>query len=78
MSYAGQTHHPHIPGHPPNPHLIPLAHAHDAQQPYVPAGLELVQAHWFVRHGERARESANFPAFDDLEVVFPSSRLLTT
>lgn len=57
MSYAGQAHHPHVPGHPPNPHLIPLAHADDTQQPYVPPGLELLQAHWFVRHGERARES---------------------
>lgn len=64
MSYEGQTHHPHTPGNPPNPHLIPLAHYNDHTQPYIPAGLELMQAHWFVRHGERARGSlsANCPA----------------
>ncbi|GAA6006019.1 uncharacterized protein JCM10292_005648 [Rhodotorula paludigena] len=53
MSYEGQAHHPHPPnlGRPPNAHLVPDA---GNGQPYVPPGLELVQAHWFIRHGERA------------------------
>ncbi|GAA6062772.1 hypothetical protein JCM10212_006885 [Sporobolomyces blumeae] len=46
MSFEGQAHHPHRRGFPPNAHLL-------AQQ-RPPANLELVQAHWFVRHGERA------------------------
>lgn len=71
MSYAGQAHHPHVPGHPPNPHLIPLAHADDTQQPYVPPGLELLQAHWFVRHGERAPVRQRLVGVGEIPAVFP-------
>lgn len=49
MSYEGQAHHPHVRGGPPNADRISLGEGH------VPAGLQLVQAHWFVRHGERSR-----------------------
>ncbi|KAG0662718.1 hypothetical protein C6P46_003223, partial [Rhodotorula mucilaginosa] len=71
MSYAGQAHHPHVPGHPPNPHLIPLAHPDDAQQPYIPPGLELLQAHWFVRHGERAPVRQRLVGVGEIPAVFP-------
>lgn len=49
MSYPGQIHHPHTPGEPPNAWSI-------GGEGWVPDTLELVQAHWFVRHGERSRE----------------------
>lgn len=51
MSYEGQAHHPHRRGYPPSPDLLL------ASQSTVPPSLQLVQAHWFVRHGERARKS---------------------
>ncbi|BGP54618.1 hypothetical protein JCM8202_004988 [Rhodotorula sphaerocarpa] len=71
MSYPGQTHHPHTPGHPPNPHLIPLAHYDDQRKPYVPEGLQLVQAHWFVRHGERAPVRQRLVGVGEIPAVFP-------
>lgn len=49
MSYEGQAHHPHVRGGPPNAERISLGEDH------VPAGLQLVQAHWYIRHGERSR-----------------------
>lgn len=53
MSYEGQTHHPHKRGNPPNAHLIDSA-GDTGREPYIPAGLALVQAHWYTRHGERS------------------------
>ncbi|GAA5967559.1 hypothetical protein JCM11641_005693 [Rhodosporidiobolus odoratus] len=59
MRYPGQPHHPHPAGTPPNAASLYLAHPpprprHQPQPHYVPSGLELVQAHWIVRHGERS------------------------
>ncbi|GAA5912120.1 hypothetical protein JCM5296_000802 [Sporobolomyces johnsonii] len=64
MSYPGQAHHPHRAGHPPNAHLIapPLG--------YLPPSLELVQAHWFVRHGERAPVRQRLVGHADIPAVF--------
>ncbi|BGP02495.1 hypothetical protein RTG_02538 [Rhodotorula toruloides ATCC 204091] len=70
MSYPGQAHHPHSPGNPPLAHLIHRSHPVDEQHPYVPPGLELVQAHWFVRHGERAPVRQRLVGVGDIPPVF--------
>ncbi len=54
MSFPGQSHHPHTPGQPPNQHLFLVGG--EGCDGYLPKGIELVQAHVFHRHGERARE----------------------
>jgi len=56
MSFPGQSHHPHIPGQPPNQHLFLVGGP--GCDGYLPKGTELVQAHVFHRHGERARKSS--------------------
>ncbi|GAA5996896.1 hypothetical protein JCM5350_002743 [Sporobolomyces pararoseus] len=64
MSYEGQDHHPHKRGYPPNPHLLlssPLS---------IPPHLKLVQAHWFVRHGERAPVRERMVGLGDIPQVF--------
>lgn len=40
---------------------------------YVPEGLELLQAHWFARHGERTRESSLQPVFLGSAVPYPNT-----
>ncbi|GEM10048.1 acid phosphatase [Rhodotorula toruloides] len=70
MSYPGQAHHPHSPGNPPLAHLIHRSHPVDEQHPYVPSGLMLVQAHWFVRHGERAPVRQRLVGVGDVPAVF--------
>ncbi|SGZ30415.1 BQ5605_C048g12354 [Microbotryum silenes-dioicae] len=75
MSYEGQSHHPHKPGSPPNAHLIGVAPSlgdrRDAGDSYVPQGLQLVQAHWFVRHGERSPVRQRLTGFGDIPAIFP-------
>ncbi|GAA5933148.1 hypothetical protein JCM1841_003692 [Sporobolomyces salmonicolor] len=65
MSYEGQAHHPHTAGHPPNAHLIA-----PSLGGYLPPGLHLVQAHWFVRHGERAPVRQRLVGKADIPAVF--------
>ncbi|BGP40596.1 hypothetical protein JCM10449v2_004558, partial [Rhodotorula kratochvilovae] len=73
MSFSGQIHHPHPAnlGLPPNAHLVARSSPDDPQQPYLPPGLELVQAHWFVRHGERAPVRQRLAGVGDIPAVFP-------
>ncbi|GAA5911331.1 hypothetical protein JCM8208_005222 [Rhodotorula glutinis] len=65
MSFPSQAHHPHPPlaGRPPNSHLL-------HPTPYLPPGLELVQAHWFCRHGERAPVRQRLVGVGDIPAVF--------
>ncbi|GAA6053194.1 hypothetical protein JCM3770_000022 [Rhodotorula araucariae] len=72
MSFPGQIHHPHPPnaGVPPNAHLIARSSPDDPTRPYLPPGLELVQAHWFVRHGERAPVRQRLAGVADIPPVF--------
>ncbi|KAM0791655.1 hypothetical protein ACM66B_006091 [Microbotryomycetes sp. NB124-2] len=63
MSYEGQIHHPHERGTPPNAHLI-------ASEAWVPRGLQLVAAHWFVRHGERSPVRRRLTGVGDIPPVF--------
>ncbi|SCV72301.1 BQ2448_4995 [Microbotryum intermedium] len=71
MSYQGQSHHPHTPGTPPNAHLIGVAAHGDRSESYIPQGLQLVQAHWFVRHGERSPVRQRLTGFGDIPAIFP-------
>ncbi|KAM0751178.1 phosphoglycerate mutase-like protein [Meredithblackwellia eburnea MCA 4105] len=66
MSFPGQTHHPHpaMAGVPPNSHLI-------TPEGWLPNGLQLVQAHWFVRHGERSPVRKRLVGFGDIPAIFP-------
>ncbi|GAA5947990.1 hypothetical protein JCM3765_007059 [Sporobolomyces pararoseus] len=64
MSYEGQDHHPHKRGYPPCSDLLlssPLS---------IPPNLELVQAHWFVRHGERAPVRQRMVGLGDIPAIF--------
>ncbi|GAA5925727.1 uncharacterized protein JCM15063_005100 [Sporobolomyces koalae] len=64
MSYEGQLHHPHERGYPPSPHLLL-----DSQSD-IPPSLNLVQAHWFIRHGERAPVRQRMVGIADIPAVF--------
>ncbi|GAA5893741.1 uncharacterized protein JCM6883_003623 [Sporobolomyces salmoneus] len=64
MSFEGQDHHPHRRGYPPSPDLLLESHKS------VPPGLELVQAHWFTRHGERAPVRQRMVGLGDIPAVF--------
>ncbi|GAA5999702.1 hypothetical protein JCM10207_005872 [Rhodosporidiobolus poonsookiae] len=66
MSFESQSHHPHTAGQPPNPHLVNLP-THD----YLPPGLDLVQAHWFVRHGERSPVRQRLVGIGSIPLYFP-------
>ncbi|KAK4047051.1 hypothetical protein OIO90_006334 [Microbotryomycetes sp. JL221] len=65
MSYEGQIHHPHQRGTPPNAHLI-----ESKLGEWNPTGLQLVQAHWFVRHGERSPVRRRLTGVGDIPSVF--------
>ncbi|GAA5908180.1 hypothetical protein JCM6882_005965 [Rhodosporidiobolus microsporus] len=77
MSFPGQAHHPHTPGNPPLAHQLHLAAAPSPSPsggehpPYVPPGLELVHASWFVRHGERAPVRQRLVGVGSIPPYFP-------
>ncbi|GAA5820797.1 hypothetical protein JCM11251_003164 [Rhodosporidiobolus azoricus] len=77
MSFPGQAHHPHTPGNPPLAHSLHLASPPAAsgtegdQQPYVPPGLVLVHASWFIRHGERSPVRQRLVGVGSIPAYFP-------
>lgn len=54
MSFAGQAHHPHTRGGPPNAALIGVV---TDGEDYIPKGLELVQAHCQLSPGDEEEHS---------------------
>lgn len=69
MSYEGQLHHPHDRGYPPSPQLLLNS------QSTIPPNFTLLQAHWFVRHGERARRPIFLP-FHTL-LIYPKTDVVS-
>lgn len=64
MSFEGQRHHPHQRGTSPSLHLLREA------KDWIPSGLELVQATWYVRHGERTPVSRRMTGLAAIPATF--------
>ncbi|GAA6043465.1 hypothetical protein JCM8097_000723, partial [Rhodosporidiobolus ruineniae] len=73
MSYDGQAHHPHTAGTPPNHHLLDRSSSapDHSLSPYIPHGLELVHASWFIRHGERSPVRQRLVGVGSIPPYFP-------